>query len=144
MNAVIPHSKLSDSKISFLDLLLLKDSACQTLLNSIFQKTLNKYLCIPFESFHFTSNKKIKGELKRYPRNSSSFSSFTETPLLFWKRLRLRVILPICYYPFREISYSNRCKWLSKPRKVSTQRWVVFKTTFNGSHVGIKKVILKY
>ena len=65
--------------------------------------------------------------------------------LLFWKRLRLRgypakFLLPI----FREISYSNRCKWFSKPRKVPTQGRVVFKTTFNCSHVGIKKVILKH
>ena len=139
--------EISDSKISFLDLLLFKDSACQTLQYSTFQKPLNKYLYIPFESFHPTSNKKafIKDELMRYARNSSRFSSFTETRLLFWKRLRLRgypakFLLPI----FREISYSNRCKWFSKPRKVPTQRRVVFKTTFNCSHVGIKNVILKH
>ena len=139
--------EISDSKIPFLDLLLFKDSASHTLQYSSFQKPLNKYLYIPFESFHPTSNKKafIKGELMRYARNSSSFSSFTETRLLFWKRLRLRgypvkFLLPI----FREISYSNRCKWFSKSKKVSTQRRVVFKTTFNCSHVGIKRVILKH
>ena len=105
--------EISDSKIPFLNLLLFKDSASHTLQYSTFQKPLNKYLYIPFESFHPTSNKKafIKGELMRYARNSSSFSSFTETRLLFWKRLRLRSYpakfsLPI----FREISYSNRCK----------------------------------
>ena len=134
--------EISHSKISFLDLLLFKDSSCQTLRCSTFQKPLNKYLYIPFESFHPTNNKKafIKGELMRYARNSSTFSSFTETRLLFWKRLRgypAKFLLPI----FREISYSNRCKWFSKPRKVPTQRRVVFKTTFNCSHVGIKKVI---
>ena len=43
---------ISDSKISFLDLLLFKDSACQTLQYSTFQKPLNKYSYIPFESFH--------------------------------------------------------------------------------------------
>ena len=77
--------EISDFKISFLDLLLFKDSACQTLQYST-------YLYIPFESFHPTSNKKafIKGELMQYARNSCRFSSFTETRLLFWKRLRLR------------------------------------------------------
>lgn len=48
---------------------------------STFQKPLNKYLYIPFESFHPSSNKKafIKGELMRYARNSSSFNSFHDT-----------------------------------------------------------------
>ena len=139
--------EISDSKVSSLDLLLFKDSACQTLQYSTFRKPLNKYLYVPFESFHPTSSKKafIKGELMRYARNTSRFSSFTATRLLFWKRLRLRgypdkFLLPI----FREISYSNRCKWFSKPRKVPIQRRVVFKTTFHCSHVGIKKVILKH
>ena len=139
--------EISDSKISFLDLLLFKDSSYPTLQYSTFQKPLNKYLYIPFESFHPTSNKKafIKGELMRYARNSSRFYSFNETRLLFWKRLRLRgypakFLLPI----FREISYRNRKKWFSKPVRVLTHRRVVFKTSFNCSHIGIKKVILKH
>ena len=76
--------EISGCKISFLDcffskILLVRH--CNTL--PFKKKKLNKYLCIPFESFHPTSNKKFKGELMWYPRNSSSFSSFTETPLLF-------------------------------------------------------------
>ena len=139
--------EISDSKISFLDLLLFKDSTHSTLQYSTFQKLLNKYLYIPFESFHPTSNKRafIKGELMRYARNSSMFTSFVEMRALFWKRLRLRgypakFLLPI----FREINYSNRLKWFSKPNWLSTQRRVVFKSTFNCSHVRIKTVILKY
>lgn len=114
---------------------------------STFQKPLNKYLYIPYESFHPASNKKafIKGELMRYARNSSTFHSFQETRLLFWRCLRLRgyparFLLPV----FREINYSNRKKWFSKPNRLSGQRRVVFKSTFNCSHVGIKKVILKH
>ena len=81
----------------------------------------------------------------RYATNTSKFHSFNETRLLFWKRLRLRgypakFLLPI----FREIHYSNRRKWLSKPDRLSRHRREVFKTSFNCSHVGIKKVILKY
>ena len=139
--------EISDSKISFLDLLLFKDSSNSTLQYSTFQKPLNKYLYIPFESFHPTSNKRafIKGELMRYARNSSTFTSFDETRTLFCKRLRLRgypakFLLPI----FRDVNYSNRFKWFSKPNRLSKQRRVVFKSTFNCSHVRIKTVILKY
>jgi hypothetical protein len=139
--------EISDSKISVLDLLLFKDSAHKTLQYSTFQKPLNNYLYIPYESFHPASNKKafIKGELMRYARNSSTFHSFAETRLLFWKRLRLRgyparFLLPI----FREINYSNRRKWFSKTNRLSRHRRVVFKSTFNCSHVGIKTVILKH
>ena len=80
-----------------------------------------------------------------YPRNTSTFHSFSETCLLFWRRLRLRVypakfLLPI----FREINYSKRKKWFSRPDRTAKRRSVVFKTSFNCSHIGIKKVIVKY
>ena len=113
---------------------------------STFQKPLNKYLYIPLESFHPSSNKKafIKGELMRYARNSSSFNSFYESREKFWKQLRVRG------YPFSfllllfcEIRYSDRKKWLyKKPKnKSSLGRTIVFKTTFNCSHAHIKSVI---
>ena len=68
---------ISDSSISFLDLFLYSDISSSVLQFSTFQKPLNKYLYIPFESFHPSSNKKafIKGQLMRYARNSSSFLS---------------------------------------------------------------------
>ena len=71
---------ISDSSISFLDLFLYRDTS-NVLQFSTFQKPLNKYLYIPFESFHPSSNKKalIKGELTRYARNSSSFKSSLAT-----------------------------------------------------------------
>ena len=68
----------------------------------------------------------------RYARNSSTFHSFSET--------RPKFLLPI----FREINYSNRKKWFSRPDRIAKHRSVVFKTSFNCSHVIIKKVILKY
>ena len=81
---------ISDCSISLLDLFLYRDISSSVLQFSTFQKPLNKYLYIPFESFHPSSNKKafIKGELMRYARNSSSFKSFSETREKFWKRLR--------------------------------------------------------
>ena len=139
--------EISQSSIPFLDLLLYKDPACTTLQYSTFQKPLNKYLYIPFDSFHPTSNKKafIKGELMRYARNSSQFSAFNTTRDLFWKRLRLRgyparFLLPL----FREIRYSDRRKWLIKRSKRLNRKVTVFKSTFNCSHIGIKKVIQKH
>ena len=111
---------ISDSSISFLDLFLYKDTSSNVLQFSTFQKPLNKYLYIPYESFHPSSDKKafIKGELIRYARNSSSFNSFSETRDKFWKRLRVRgypfrFLLPL----FREIRYSDRKKWLCKKPK---------------------------
>ena len=83
---------ISNSSISFLDLFLYRDISSNVLHFSTFQKPLNKYLYIPFESFHPSSNKKafIKRELMRYARNSSSLANFAETREKFWKRLRLR------------------------------------------------------
>ena len=137
---------ISESSISFLDLFLYRDTSSNVLQFSTFQKPLNKYLYIPFESFHPSSNKKafIKGELMRYVRNSSSFNSFYETREKFWKRLRVRgypfrFLLPL----FREIRYSDRKKWLYKKpnNRSSLGRTIIFKTTLNCGHARIKNVI---
>ena len=62
LNSKSNHIKLthciSDSSISFLDLFLFRDASSSVLQFSTFQKPLNKYLYIPFESFHPSSNKK--------------------------------------------------------------------------------------
>ena len=136
---------IDQSSISFLDLFLYKDANFSTLQFTTYQKPLNKYLYIPFESFHPTSNKKafIKGELMRYARNSSTFKAFSVTRYKFWKRLRLRgypvgFLLPL----FREVKYINRTKWFSSSnRKSRSGSMVVFKSTFNCSHASIKRVI---
>ena len=93
--------KIRDSKISFLDLLLFKDSTHSTLQCSTFQKPLNKYWKKPFESFHPTSNRRafIKGELMLYARNSSTFTSFVETRALFGSAYAFGDTLLSFYYP---------------------------------------------
>ena len=48
---------ISDTSISFLDLFLYRDASSSVLHFFTFQKPLNKYLYIPFESFHPSSNK---------------------------------------------------------------------------------------
>ena len=82
---------IDKSSISFLDLFLYKVANFSTLQFSTYQKPLNKYLYIRFQSFHPASNKRasIRGELIRYTRNSSTFQAFNETREKFWKRLRL-------------------------------------------------------
>lgn len=139
---------ISESHIPFLDLSISIDHSKRRLLVSTFQKPLNKYLYIPFESFHPTSNKKafIKGELMRYVRNSSTFEAFATTRQNFWRRLRIRgypykFLLPL----FQDIRYSSRSKWLSRRRinvrKYVSRKKVIFRTTFNCSHARIKHVI---
>ena len=48
---------IDQSSISFLDLFLYKDANFSTLQLTTYQKPLNVYLYIPFESFHPASNK---------------------------------------------------------------------------------------
>jgi len=69
---------IDESSISFLDLFL--DANFSTLHFSSHQKPLNKYLYIPFESFHPASNKRafIRGALMCYTRNSSTFRAFSK------------------------------------------------------------------
>ena len=57
--------EISESKISFLDLFLFKVDGCATLHYSTFQKPLNKYLYIPYESFHPKGDQKdlLEGKL---------------------------------------------------------------------------------
>jgi len=49
---------IDKSSISFRDSVLYKDANFSTLQVSTYQKPLNKYLYIPFESFHPMSNKR--------------------------------------------------------------------------------------
>jgi len=54
----LSYYAIDGSSISFLDLFLYKDANFSTLQFSTYQKPLNKYLYIPFESFHTSSNKR--------------------------------------------------------------------------------------
>ena len=109
-----------------------------------FEKPLNKYLyIIP------ASNKKafirLRGELMRYTRNSSTFKAFSDTREKFWKRLQSRAVTQLGFLLplFREVKYSNRTKWLSRKRNSRNSRIVVFKSTFSCSHAN-NRVIQRY
>lgn len=62
------------------------------LVTSVFQKKLNAYLYIPWNSCHSLESKRawVKGELIRYVRICSREQDFMEICLLFFKRLRER------------------------------------------------------
>jgi len=52
----VTYYVVDESSISFLNLVLYKDANFITLQFSTYQKPLNKYLYIPFESFHPVRN----------------------------------------------------------------------------------------
>ena len=56
------------------------------------QKKINKYVYIPYSSFHTHHNKVgwIKAELIRYIRNTSSFDEYIKIKRMFYRRLRDR------------------------------------------------------
>ena len=133
--------EISDSKISFLDLLLFKDPANNTCNTLPFRNRLiSIYIC---HTSYFTPlvTKKLLSK--------ASSCAMPEIARLFAHSMRqvnysgsacalrgypARFLLSV----FREINYSNRSKWFSKPRRLSRHRTVVFKSTYNCSHVGIK------
>jgi hypothetical protein len=104
----------SQKSIAFLDLRICLSNGRARL--ATFQKTMNKYLYLPFGSNHPKAAKKgfIKGELIRYVRNSSDFKTFANTRLLFRLRLQARG------YPrffidsiFKTVKYSDRQTYLA-------------------------------
>lgn len=75
------------------------------------QKSLNKYLYIPFNSYHSLHQKKgfIIGELMRYIRNSSTLNAFLLTRNLFYTRLLNRGYSTQFLNPiFKSIIYSHQ------------------------------------
>jgi hypothetical protein len=77
----------------------------------LYQKPQNKYLYLPFTSFHTLATKKgwIKGELIRICRNNSSNSTFIKNTYLFAERLKKRGYPEHFFIPiFRNFSYSSR------------------------------------
>ena len=138
--------------VDFLDLHIFKDFSFQRtgkLSFSTYQKAFNKYLYIPFKSFHLAHNKKafIRGELIRYVKNSSTISSYLSMRKRFYYRLRLRGYPPRFLIPvFASVSYQDRHKWL-KPlatTKKTGKPPVFFKTQLNAGHLRIKSIIKKY
>ena len=149
LNNLAPTIKLtwniSKEKAIFLDMIICKDKDFPTkLITKPYQKPLNRYLYIPFNSYHPNHSKKsfIKAELIRYVRLSSKVSDFLKIRDSFYNRLRNRG------YPkwflteiFSEVSYNLRSSYLSvkKNRASGLAHKLFFKTNrnplFNGVHL---------
>ena len=120
------HFTVSTSKhfAVFLDVYLYKGHRFHTdgfIDTSVYQKPLNRYLYIPYSSFHSKVQKTafIKAELLRYIRISSSRLDFLKIRRLFYWRLRLRgypkaFLLEI----FDHLKYQDRSKHLILKPKI--------------------------
>lgn len=122
----------SQDSIEFLDLVI--HSKPGKLQLSTHQKALNKYLYIPFSSYHPKDNKIgfIKAELIRYIRNSSTYSAFTNMAKRFFVRLRTRGYPPrFLLWVFSQVHYHDRSKYLEPSQSTYNPFQVPFVTTYN-------------
>ncbi len=127
---------LSLTKVHFLDFHIFKGDRYQhqgILDMSVYSKAMNRFLYIPFSSYHSRAMKLafIKAELIRFVRNSSSESSYEETCKSFYYRLRRRG------YPdrfivsaFKQVEYKNRQQYL----KVSNNQQQQKQPTLNSNN----------
>jgi len=141
--------RISESSVSFLDLFLYKDTSSNVLQFSTFQKPLNKYLYVPFESFHPSSNKKafIRGELIRCVRNSYVL------PLIHFLKQGISsgsdyelggIHSEFCFHCFVKNDTVAERNGFTRNLRISRSslgRTIFFNTTFNCSHARIKSVI---
>lgn len=85
----------SNASCDFLDITIFKGprfGAASLLDTRVFQKPMNKFLYIPYSSFHRSTTLKafLGTETRRFIRNSSSESSFLQTLTFFARNLRAR------------------------------------------------------
>lgn len=85
----------SSTEVEFLDTIIFKGDRFKNEGRfdlRVHQKITNKYLYIPFNSHHTYHNKIawIQGEIKRYIRNTSSFTDYIDIKIKFYNRLRAR------------------------------------------------------
>ena len=122
----------SQKSIDFLDLVI--SSSNNKMQFSTHQKVLNKYLYIPFCSYHPKDSKTgfIKAELIRYVRNSSTYLAFSNIARKFFLRLRLRGYPPrYLLWVFSKVHYRDRSKYLEDSHIEYDDKRVPFVTTYN-------------
>lgn len=146
----------SETQCEFLDLLIFKGPRFMNegrLDITTHQKLMNRYLYLPFKSFHTIHAKSavVVTELKRYVRNSTSADAFVRTAQLLYQRLRARGYPPaFLAYWFRRVTYSQRAALLAKTPKESQNKsmdsTIVFNTEWNPlyRYVNIRKVLTQH
>lgn len=127
-NSLIPEINLtwslSESELVFMDVRLYKGARfhAKGLLDmETYQKSLNKYLYVPFCSYHPIHCKKgfITSELKRYLIRSSDAHSFSTLRQLFYDRLRARGYPNRFLRPlFESVCFSARDTLLQRQRSL--------------------------
>jgi hypothetical protein len=116
-NSYLPTIKItpdiSTQSVNFLDLQIFKENfQCKY---RTYKKTMNRFLYIPFSSYHSTSQKLafIKTELIRFVRNSSSESYFVEDAKFFKHCLLQRGYSEFFLnLAFKQVSYSLRAQYM--------------------------------
>jgi hypothetical protein len=129
-NELHPNIKIefatSSSFAIFLDLKIYKSIDNQEKLHvACFQKEMNKYLYLPFTSYHDQRLKSnfIRGELIRYLRNSSEEPNFISMKKQFFSRLRARGYPSEFLFPiFLSINFSDRPLFLNQISSHSRQK----------------------
>jgi hypothetical protein len=142
---------ISTTSIDFLDLVIFKGERFYLsgiLDTNIHQKQLNKYLYVPFNSFHTIRTKKaiITGELIRYIRSCSSQITYIDIKRKFYSRLRARGYPPkFLLECFNNIRYSDRPKFIfgSTHKTGEKQNPLVLTTEFNPltDRINLKSII---
>lgn len=133
---------ISQDRVVFLDLEICIDPYGDYLIMLPYQKPLNRYLYIPFNSYHPSHAKRsfIRGELLRYVRLSTRRCDFLRIRNLFYNRLRNREY-PIWFLKtiFEEVSYDSRSQLIKYKRKKekAANPTVFFKTYRNPLFDGV-------
>ena len=130
--------QLSQSEVDFMGIHIFKGNRFKSsgLLDfKVFQKPKNRYLYIPFHSFHTTASKRsfIHTELNRYSTHSSRADYYLDVKKLFYKRLRERGY-PIKFPRplFKKHSYIGRSQLMhSKVHQSNIKQQMIFKTQNN-------------
>jgi hypothetical protein len=123
----------SKKSIDFLDIIIKYDAHLGKIDTSVFQKKLNKYAYLPWNSWHTRYMKAgfIKGEAIRYARLCSKEQDFIQTIQLFIIRLQKRGYpLNFIHKAINKVSWLYRDKYL-KERSEDKKIPHIFKVEYN-------------
>lgn len=114
-NKLYPSIKVtacySPASVDFLDLTIFKNPVRFKLQTKVHQKELNKFLYVPYASYHSRDMKLsfIRTELMRFVRNSSNVDDYLHTRTFFFNALRDRGYpLRFLIEAFSAVEYKNR------------------------------------
>lgn len=138
---------ISSASVDFLDITISVDMrfTLKGLLSiKVYQKPMNEYLYVPWNSFHTTKQRTgfIKGECIRYARTCSSKDDFYALVKLFKARLLKRGYpVQVIEHGVSQVSYDNRATYLKVKPKDKSIIPLLFKVVNNPrvSHKHLRK-----